>query len=96
MLNLNFLVKVLTGAPEDLARRAVDWGYDGIEFMPDPEHIPDPQRFERALRDAGAVMPVVNTGRMAPQKMALLGEDKTVRQKSIRAFKEILNFARHF
>jgi hypothetical protein len=66
MVGLNLLVKVLTGTPEELARPAVDWGYDGIEFMPNPEHLPDPQQFESTLRNAGSAMPVVNTGRMAP------------------------------
>jgi sugar phosphate isomerase/epimerase len=96
MVELNFLVKVLTGTPEELAQRAVDWGYDGIEFMPNPERIPDPEQFESALRNAGSAMPVVNTGRMTPQRMALLHEDRGVRQKSIQAFKEILDFAGHF
>ncbi|NIN66528.1 MAG: hypothetical protein GTO63_17935, partial [Anaerolineae bacterium] len=75
MLNLSFVVKVLTGTPEELGQRAVDWGYDGIEFMPDPEHVPDPEVFASALRRTAAVMPVVNTGRIAAQGMALLHED---------------------
>jgi len=65
MLQLNFVVKVLTGTPEELAQCAVDWGYDGIEFMPNPEHVPDPGVFGSALRRGGAVMPVVNSGRIA-------------------------------
>jgi sugar phosphate isomerase/epimerase len=39
---LDFVVKVLTGRPEELGQRAVSWGYDGIEFMPNPDDIPDP------------------------------------------------------
>lgn len=96
MAELDFVVKVLTGTPEELARQAVEWGYDGIEFMPDPERVPDPQEMEKALRTVGAVMPVVNTGRMAPQRMALLHEDPAIRQRSIRAFKEMLDFAGYF
>lgn len=96
MLQLKFVVKVLTGTPEELAQRAVDWGYDGIEFMPNPEHVPDPEVFDSSLRRAGAVMPVVNSGRMAIQGMALLHEDTGVRRKSIEAFKNILDFAGHF
>ena len=49
MLQLDFVVKVLTGTPEELGRTAVSWGYDGIEFMPDPEHTPDPELFNRML-----------------------------------------------
>ena len=96
MAELNFLVKVLTGTPEELARRAVAWGYDGIEFMPDPERVPDPGELEMALQAAGAVMPVVNTGRMAPQGMALLHEDAEIRQRSVKAFKRIVDFAGYF
>jgi sugar phosphate isomerase/epimerase len=96
MAGLNFLVKVLTGTPEELARRAVAWGYDGIEFMPDPERVPEPSELEKALKAAGALMPVVNTGRMAPQGMALLHEDAGVRQRSMESFKRILDFAGYF
>jgi D-psicose/D-tagatose/L-ribulose 3-epimerase len=96
MAGLNFLVKVLTGTPEELARRAVAWGYDGIEFMPDPERVPEPSELEKALKAAGAAMPVVNTGRMAPQGMALLHEDAGVRQRSMESFKRILDFAGYF
>jgi len=39
MQQLDFVVKVLTGTPEELGRTAVSWGYDGIEFMLDPEPI---------------------------------------------------------
>ncbi len=96
MLQLDFVVKVLTGTPEELGRTAVNWGYDGIEFMPDPEHTPDPEVFNRMLAQTGAVMPVVNSGRIAAQGMALLHEDITVREKSIAGFKRMLDFAGYF
>ncbi|HUU15165.1 MAG TPA: sugar phosphate isomerase/epimerase family protein [Terriglobia bacterium] len=96
MAELNFLVKVLTGTPEELARRAVAWGYDGIEFMPDPERVPEPGELEKALKAAGAVMPVVNTGRMAPQGMALLHEEAATRRRSMEAFKRMVDFAGNF
>ena len=35
MLDLSFVVKVLSGTPDELGQRAIEWGYDGIEFMPD-------------------------------------------------------------
>jgi len=95
MVRLGFIVKVLTGTPEELAERAVAWGYDGIEFMPDPERVPEPEELERALKAAGAVMPVVNSGRMGPQKLALLQEDESVRRRSVEAFKTMLDFAGH-
>ena len=86
MLQFDFVVKVLTGTPEELAQRAVDWGYDGIEFMPDPERIPDPEVFGIALQRGGAVMPVVNSGRITAQGMVLLHEDLATQRKSIKGF----------
>jgi D-psicose/D-tagatose/L-ribulose 3-epimerase len=94
--NLGFIVRVLTGTIEELAARAVEWGYDGIEFMPDPENVPEPRVMERALTAAGAVMPVVNSGRMGVQQMALLHADAGVRGKSLAAFKRMLDFAGAF
>jgi sugar phosphate isomerase/epimerase len=96
MAALSFVVKVLTGTPQELAQRAMAWGYDGIEFMPDPARVPDPQEVEAALKAAGAVMPVVNTGRMFAQGFALLHANPEVRRNSVEAFKRILDFAGHF
>ena len=96
MSQLDFVVKVLTGTPEELGKTAVSWGYDGIEFMPDPEHTPDPELFNNMLERTGAAMPVVNSGRIAAQGMALLHEDITVRKKSIEGFKRILDFTGYF
>lgn len=93
ILERRFLVRVLTGTPRELAERAVAWGYDGIELLPDPTNVPDPEPWAKALRDVGAVLPVVNTGRMAAQGMALLHADAAVRQRSLQAFKKILDFA---
>jgi len=96
MLNHGFVVKVLTGTPEELGRTAIDWGYDGIEFMPDPDHTPDPELFAAALGRTGAVMPVVNSGRIAAQGLGLFSESISIRKKSIQGFKNILDFAGHF
>jgi sugar phosphate isomerase/epimerase len=96
MNSLRFVVKVLTGTPADLACRAVDWGYDGIEFMPNPENIPEPHQIETALKAKGAVLPVVNTGRLFAQGMALLPPNMEVRRRSIEAFKMMLIFATYF
>jgi D-psicose/D-tagatose/L-ribulose 3-epimerase len=90
---LGFIVKVLTGSLEELAARAVSWGYDGIEFMPDPERVAEPAALERAARAAGAVVPVLNTGRMTVQGFALLDADSAVRRRSVEAFKRILDVA---
>ncbi len=89
-------MRVLTGSMEELAARAMEWGYDGIEYMPDPERVPEPAAMERALKAAGAVLPVVNSGRMGVQQMTLLHADTAVRRRSIAAFKRILDFAGAF
>ena len=96
MQQLDFVVKVLTGTPEELGQKATAWGYDGIEFMPDPERTPDPELFKQMLERTGATMPVVNSGRIAAQGMALIHEDVTMRRKSIEGFKRMLDFAGHF
>jgi D-psicose/D-tagatose/L-ribulose 3-epimerase len=93
---LSFVVKVLTGTPEELAAHALAWGYDGIEFMPDPLRVPDPAEFDDALRSTGAIMPVVNTGRVFAQGLALLHADGALRRKTIAAFKDVLDFAGYF
>jgi len=94
--SLGFIVRVLTGSIEELPARAIEWGYDGIEFMPDPERVPEPEAMESALKAAGAVMPVVNSGRMGVQQMALIHADAAVRRRSIAAFKRMLDFAGPF
>jgi sugar phosphate isomerase/epimerase len=93
MRNLEFVVELLTGTPEEVVHQAVAWGYDGIEFMPDPERPPDPALLERALRDNGAVLPVVNSGRFISQGLALIQEDPKGRRAALAAFKRLLDFA---
>ena len=93
---LSFIVKVLTGSPAELAERAVAWGYDGIELMPDPERVPDPVVFETALKNSGAVKPVVNTGRFFAQGLPPLVTDTAPRRCSLEGFKSILSFAGYF
>lgn len=91
-----FVVKVLTGSPEEIAGTAVSWGYDGIEFMPNPDRPPDPVAFEKALKGVGALMPVVNSGRIAAQGSFLVHPDAAIRKRAILGFKRILDFAGYF
>ncbi len=42
------------------------------------------------------MMPVVNSGRIAAQGMALLHEDRAIRKKAIDGFKRMLDFAGYF
>jgi D-psicose/D-tagatose/L-ribulose 3-epimerase len=93
---LGFVVKVLTGSLDELAARAVAFGFDGIEFMPNPDHVPDPAAMERALKAAGAAMPVVNSGRMMVQGYALLDADADLQRRSVAAYKRLIEFAGHF
>jgi sugar phosphate isomerase/epimerase len=58
--------------------------------------VPDPVAFEKALAMTGAVMPVVNSGRIAAQKLALIHEDAEIRRRALRGFKAMLDFGGHF
>ena len=93
ILEFNFLVRVLTGDPEELGRLAVSWGFDGIEYMPNPERIPDPEEFFDAFERTGAIMPVINSGRIGAQGMSLLNKDKKIAHRAIKSFKSMLDFA---
>ncbi len=93
---LGFLVKVLTGSPAELAQQTRAWGYDGIELLPNPEQIPDPEIYRQALAAEDVGLYVVNSGRIALQGMALLHEDEAIREKSVRCFGEIIQFASYF
>ncbi len=96
IVRLGFIVKVLTGTPAELCRKAREWGYDGIEFMPDPDNVLQPAVMRRALAESGCCLPVINSGRMTVQGYALLHEDPAIRAASIEAFKRLLNFAGEF
>lgn len=89
----NWVVKVSTGTPEEITQRAVDLGYDGIEYMPDPDNPLDPEVMELALRKAGAILPVINSGRFDTQGYALFHPDPAVRKKSIEVYKGFIDFA---
>jgi len=60
--------------------------------MPDPENVPDPERMRKATHDAGATLLVVNSGRFYPQGLSLFSKNRTLRQRSIGAFKDLLGF----
>ncbi len=96
IIPLGFMVTVLAGDPAEIAHRAVDWGFDGIEFMPDPERVPDPVTFEAALKGAGASMPVVNSGRIFAQGLTLIHHDREIRRRALRGFKAMLDFGGYF
>lgn len=86
-----FMVKVLTGTVEATASQAVEWGYDGIEFMPNPEDVPGAADVERAVSAAGACVTVINSGRLYAQGMALLHRDPNERRRALEAFKRLID-----
>jgi sugar phosphate isomerase/epimerase len=88
-----FLVTLLTGGPEELARQSLALGYDGLEFLPNPENVPDARPFSRALRQTGARLPVINSGRMVAHGLTLFHRDETVARRAIAAFRRLLEFA---
>lgn len=93
MDGLAFPVRVLTGELPEIAETASAWGYDGIEYLPNPERLPDEQEVRRVLRDANVTLPVINSGRLHPQGMALLHADEAVRERSIRAYEGLIDLA---
>jgi len=88
-----FLVQVLTGSPEELAEQSLARGYDGFEFMPNPERVPDPSLFVRAIEKTGAVLPVVNSGRLVRTGWTLFSADRAIASRARDSFKEMLAFA---
>jgi D-psicose/D-tagatose/L-ribulose 3-epimerase len=90
MDDIGFVVRVLTGSLDEICARAVEWGYDGIEFFPDPENIPDPAALERVASASGCLVPVIDTGRMLPQGMTLMDPDPAARERAILAFERML------
>jgi hypothetical protein len=56
----------------------------------------DPVAFEKVPATSGAVMPVVNSDRIAAQKLALLHKDAEIRRRTQDGFKTMLEFGGHF
>ena len=67
-----FVVPILTEPIERLAARAAALGFDGLEFLPNPGDVPEPERLRSVLDAAGVGVGVVNSGRMAARGFALL------------------------
>lgn len=88
-----FVVPVLAAALDDLPAKAVDYGFDGLEFLPNPHAIPDPEALRRAAERAGARVGVINTGRLRPKGYAILHRDAARRRDSIEVFKRYIDLA---
>jgi D-psicose/D-tagatose/L-ribulose 3-epimerase len=86
-----FMVRVMTGTLREIAAQSVEWGYDGFELLPNPQHVPEPADVERALLEAGACVTVINSGRVYAQGMALLHEDLDERRRAMLAYKRLID-----
>jgi D-psicose/D-tagatose/L-ribulose 3-epimerase len=91
MEELGFVVRVLTGSLDEICATALELGYDGIEFFPDAENVPEAGELARALQASGASCPVIDTGRMLPQGLTLLDPDPHGRHRAGEAFKRMLD-----
>jgi len=89
----NFMVPVLMESIERLPARAIDLGFDGLEFLPNPNDIVDPEALLKAAEQAGANIGVINTGRFAPAGYAILHADPDRRRTSIDIFKRYIDVA---
>ncbi len=86
-----FTVKVLTGTLDAIALQAVKWGFDGIELLPNPDHVPRAEAVERAVSAAGACVTAINSGRLYAQGMALLHRDPGARRHALKMFKRLID-----
>ena len=93
IIDQGFIVPVFTGSVQELGRQATSCGFDGLEFMPNPEDIPDADKTRRVLANEGSKVSVVNSGRVQAQGYALLHRDAELRRRSIEIFKDLIEFA---
>ena len=89
----NFVVPILAEPLDRLPARAADLGFDGLEFLPNPDDMPDPERLKAALADAEIGVGVINSGRLAVRGYALLHRDAERRRTSIDIFKRLIDLA---
>lgn len=89
----NFVVPILAEPLDRLALRAAELGFDGLEFLPNPDEIPTADRMRALLADAGMRVGVVNSGRMAARGYALLHRDAERRRISVGIYKRFIDLA---
>lgn len=88
-----FVVPLLAEPFDDLADRAADLGFDGLEFLPNADACPGPDRLAKAVEAAGIKVSVINSGRMRSRGYALLHKDAEIRRHSITVFKHFITLA---
>ncbi|MCB1496809.1 MAG: sugar phosphate isomerase/epimerase [Bauldia sp.] len=89
----NFVVPILAAPLDLLPGRAAELTFDGLEFLPNPDDVPDPGRLKSLLNDAGIGIGVINSGRLAVRGYALLHHDADRRRASIDVFKKLIDLA---
>ncbi len=88
-----FVVPLLVAEVSQLAQRAADIGFDGLEFLPSAQDCPSPDAVSKAVDAAGIKVSVINSGRMRSQGYALLHKDASRRRQSIDVFKQYIALA---
>src|SRR6185312_3776314 len=89
----NFVVPLHTAPLDAIVGRAVELGFDGLEFLPDPDDVPDGIRLGELARAAGGRIGVINSGRLPPNNYALLHRDPARRRSSMQVFKRLIDLA---
>ncbi len=88
-----FVVPILAEPVDRLAERAAVFGFDGLEFLPGADQIPQASSLQAAVDAAGICVGVVNSGRLRAKGYALLHKDEVIRRKSIDVFKGLIGLA---
>jgi D-psicose/D-tagatose/L-ribulose 3-epimerase len=86
----NFVVPILAAPVAELGARARDLGFDGLEFLPNPDDLPSPEDLAESVRASDAVVGVINSGRLMTHGYALLHKDADRRRQSIAVFKSLI------
>lgn len=90
---VGFVVPVLTAPLPELGSKAKEYGFDGLEFLPNPDRIPSAMELKASAETAGVNISVINSGRMHPQGYALLHRDPAIRRTSIDIYKQFVDLA---
>lgn len=88
-----FVVPLLTAEIGDLGWKARELGFDGLEFLPNPDEVPTAAQLRKATAESGTVVSVINSGRLRPKGYAVLHRDAVRRRESIVVFKRLIDLA---
>lgn len=88
-----YMVNLLLGTPREVLEEARGLGFDGVEFLPGPPGTVGVTEMELALRDSGAALTAVNSGRIVAQGLTLLHPEPRIRERTVLRFRDLLDFA---